>query len=223
MAKHIWLWFVAAMAAVTAGCLQKDVTQTWYLDGETASVIWSVLEDHVRSDARDAVERHNEESTFVLAAQRENHPVARGFLRLGFSTPRTRVLRDAVPYSVLTESPALRIDVVGQRILLGLSLSGTSTLTKNGGTWEWKLTVRKPSSDEHLREPDDDVSALIGDLDSLTVVLTAGRFDEATGFTLSGDHRAAKIVNLDEEPSDEANPTAAAGPMVLRLRWTTGG
>jgi hypothetical protein len=223
MAKQIWLWFVAAMAAVTAGCLQKDVTQTWYLDGTTASVTWSVLEDHVRSDARDAVERDNEESMFVLAAQRENHPIARGFLRLGFPTPRTRVLRDTVPFSVLTESPSLRIDVVGQRILLGLSLSGTSTLTKDGGTWEWKLTIRTPSADEHLREPDDDVSALIGDLDSLTVILTAGRFEDATGFTLSGDRRAAKINNLDEEPSDDATPAAKTEPMVLRLRWTTGG
>ena len=222
MAKHIWIWFVAVMAAVTAGCLQKDVTQTWYLDGATASMTWSVLEDHVRSDARDAAERDNEESTFVLAAQRENHPVVRGFLRLGFPAPRTRILRDAIPYSVLTESPALRIDVVGQRVLLGLSLSGTSTLTKNAGTWEWTLTIRKPSTDEQPNE-DEDVSALIGDLDTLTVILTAGRFDDATGFTLSADHRAAKIIDLDEAPSDDANPAAAAGPLVFRLRWTLGG
>jgi hypothetical protein len=223
MAKQIWLWFVAAMAAMTAGCLQRDVTETWYLDGLTASVTWSVLEDHVRSDIRDAVERDNEESTFVLAARRDDHPVARGFVQLGFWTPRTLILRDAVPYSVLTESSAARIDVVGQRLLLGLSLSGTSTLTKNGSTWEWTLAVRKPSTDDNLREPDDDVSALIGELDSLSVMLTAGRFDEATGFTLSGDHRAAKIVSLDEDPADSTNPAADAGGLVFRLRWTTGG
>ena len=50
------LVIVAVAGLATSGCLQKDTTQTWYLDAE-GQVNWVVIESDVRSDAQAAFDR----------------------------------------------------------------------------------------------------------------------------------------------------------------------
>jgi hypothetical protein len=138
------------------------------------------------------------------------------------TAPVVKYLGSGVAVGLGTDGAASnnRLDVLGERLILNLGLVGTSVLTKNGGTWEWTMSLRDPRAGEPSREPDDDVSALTGDLDTLTVALSGGRFEDATGFSVSPDRHAAKIINLDAV--EDAAPHDDAKPMVFRLRWTTG-
>jgi hypothetical protein len=61
----VWIGLVAAAALSTAGCLQKEVTQTIYI--APTGVTWTVLERDVRSDERDLVSRIAEEHDYLLA------------------------------------------------------------------------------------------------------------------------------------------------------------
>jgi hypothetical protein len=217
--KGLWRSAVVlAMLAATgwsSGCLQKDVTHTWYLDGAAGTVRWSVLEDHVRSDARAAADRADEELAYLLAVQRDDHTVVRAFRQFGFMNSRTRVLRDTVPFTVLTDVAASRIDVVGERIILYGGLAGTSVLTTSDGLWDWTLSLRDPQASGGP-QVSDDVSDLLNGLDHLAVVLVDGVFVDAAGFTLSGDRRSARL-HMDAD--GDAAPAADGAPMVWRLRW----
>jgi hypothetical protein len=200
-----------AAIAVASGCLQKDVSQTWYLEGATGTVTWSLLEDHVRSDARGARDRDDEERTYLLAVQRDDHTAARAFRQLGFLSPRTRILRDSVPFTVLTDAGSARIDVLGERIILHGGLAGTSVLTSHEGVQEWTMTIRDPQANGGPAVSDD-IADLMGGLEQLVVVLSTGVFGEAEGFTVGGDRRTARLHLPDGDSSADA-------PIRLRLQW----
>jgi hypothetical protein len=85
---------VAALLA--AGCLQKDVSETWYVDA-LGGVTWVVTEKDVRSDANALPDRQQEESSYWMAVQQERHPIATGFMELGGTKLRTVVLRGEAP------------------------------------------------------------------------------------------------------------------------------
>ena len=81
MARHTRRWTQLAGTIVVlllgGGCLQREVTETWYLD-PSGAVTWSVIERDVRSDAQTALDRQNEEAAYWMAVQRDDHPVGRG-------------------------------------------------------------------------------------------------------------------------------------------------
>jgi hypothetical protein len=209
------------VSSAAAACLPQDATQTWFLDASTGSVTWSILQDHVRSDAGSAAHRLGEETTFIEAARTGDHPVARGFRQLGMADPRTRILRDVVPFSVLTDVDAGRIDVLGRQFALGLGNAGSSSvLTSDGTTWEWTWTLSESGAPSADRQGHEDVAALGDHLDSLVVMIEHGRFEDATGFDLSPDRRAAKLRDPDDERGT-AKARDAAAPDVFRLRWTS--
>jgi hypothetical protein len=206
---------VIAVAVLTSGCLQKDTTATWYI-GAKGAVTWVVTESDVRSDAQSAGDRQNEESTYRLAFERQDQPVARGLRELGFGDIRTTVLRNEVPFTVRTEGKGMTIDVLGVHIITRAGLSGLSTLEHDGDTWTWKFSARDPHAPDATSKPDDDLSAVLNDLDSLKVVLIDGRFQSATGFTLSDDNRAATIIAGDHTTDHGDDST-----MVLVLKWVS--
>lgn len=212
-ARHLPAIIVAL--TLTTGCLLKDTTETWYLS-PTGAVTWVVTESDVRSDAQAAADRQNEEATYRLAFDRQDQPVARGFRGLGFTDVRTVVLRRDVPFTVRTEARGMTIGEIGLRILQRSGLAGNSTLVQNGNTWVWSFTARDPHAPDVTTAVDEDVAALVSDLNQLKVVMIDGHFEAASGFDLSSDHRVATIKDLDGR-------AAGTGPddtvITLRLSW----
>ena len=202
---------------LTTGCLLKDTTETWYLSA-TGAVTWVVTESDVRSDAQAGIDRQNEEETYRLAVERQDHPVARGFRGLGVTDVRTVVLRRAVPFTVRTEAHGLTIDELGLRILQRSGLAGNSTLVRDGNTWVWTFTARDPHAPDVTAAVDENVAALVEDLDRLKVVMIDGRFEAASGFELSDDRRVATI----KEPAGRGSAAGADDLSVtLRLTWAS--
>lgn len=203
-------------AVTLSGCLLKDVSELWYVDGSGA-VTWVVQETNVRSDANSAIDRHSEESAYWLAVQQERHPMAAGMHELGGSKIRTLVLRGEVPYTVRTEARFAGLDELGQRMIAASGATGTSIVTRDGLSWEWAMVVRDPAAAGTTVEPSENVTALLNDLDKLQVVLVQGRFESAEGFSLSSDRRTATFV------SKEATRTESEEPVVtLKLKWKGG-
>jgi len=208
---------IVAALALSAGCLQKDVAETWYL-GSSGAITWVVTESDVRSDAQALADRQNEENTYRLAYERQDHPVARGFRELGLAEIRTFVLRGEAPFTVRTEARGVTIDVLGRRIIQRAGLAGTSTLERDGNAWVWNFTARDPHAQDVTTPVDDDLSGLLGDLSKLNVVIVDGRFESAIGFTLSGDKRVATFIDLPDRGPDE---TGNDEVVTLRLRWVS--
>ena len=208
------LGIFAAAGFLAAGCLQKDMTETWYLEPD-GSTSWVVQESDVRSDAQTALDRQNEEGSYLGAVERQDHPVARAFRELGFADVHTRFLRRAVPFIVVTDAKAGRIDVLGQHLIMRLGLEGTSALTREDDAWQWTMTMRDPHAPSGV-QPSDDMQALLEGANALKVVLVAGRFEDASGFKISSDHRVATVEDLEKQAGNhqDDDPT-----IVLRLRW----
>ena len=203
-------------SAVSSGCLLKDVSELWYVDGAGA-VTWVVQETNVRSDANAAIDRHNEESVYWLAVQQERHPMAAGLHELGGSKIRTLVLRGEVPYTVRTEARFAGLDELGQRLIAASGATGTSIVTRDGLSWEWTMVVRDPWAAETTSEPSESVTALMNDLDKLQVVLVNGRFESAEGFLLSSDKRTASMVSKETTRNQSEEPA-----VTLKLTWKGG-
>jgi hypothetical protein len=206
---------VVGALMLTTGCLPKDTTETWYL-GAAGVVTWVVSESDVRSDAQAAVDRQSEETAYRLAVERQDHPVARGLRRLGFTDIRTVVLRRDAPFTVRTEARGVAIGELGLRILQQAGLAGNSTLVRDENTWVWTFTARDPHAPEVTTPVDEDVEALIDDLSQLKIVMIAGRFETASGFELSADRRVATLK--DPSGRDDAHD-ADATAITLRLSW----
>ena len=198
------------VALASSGCLLKDVSHTWYIDG-AGTVSWVVMEKDVRSDAQAEADRRSEEETFYQDVLREVHSTARGLRALGAARLRTRILRSEVPFVVVTEGRFDGLDELGQRMISMSGLSGASVLTRDGASREWTFTIRDPHAEDP--RPNEDVMALLGDLDTLQVVLVTGRFESAQLFELSADRRVAKFDKNLVSLFDEA-PT-----LVLKLKW----
>jgi hypothetical protein len=139
--------------------------------------------------------------------------VARGFRALDAARLRTRILRSELPYTVVTEGRFTGLDTLGQRIIAATGLAGTSVITRDGAAWEWTFTVRDPHAENSNVKVDEDVTALVGDLDRLHVVLPNGRFENADGFEISSDKRVATFT---EDQFTDVDENAV---VVLRLRW----
>jgi len=208
------LGIIAAAGFLTAGCLQKDMTETWYVQPE-GGVNWVVQESDVRSDAQAASDRQQEEGSYLAAVQAQDHPVARAFRELGLADVRTRLLRSAVPFVVVTDAKAGRIDELGQRLIVRLGLEGTSVLVRQGDSWQWTMTMRDPHA-PNAPSPSDDMQALIDGMSDLKVVLVSGRFEEAAGFRIGSDRRVATMEDIDKQASNHQDDDPE---IVVRLKW----
>jgi len=210
-------WMAAVVAALvsmlTGGCLVYDRTDTFYLEPD-GSVIWSVIEKDVRSDAEAPADRAREEAEYFAAVMAQHHELARGLRQLTPIDLRTRVLRTTLPYTVVTEGKFSGLDVLGQRLIARLGLAGSSVLEVTPEGTQWTFTVRE-SVASHDGGDDDDMAGLARGLDRMQFVLTRGRFAAAQGFELSADGRVARFV---EDAAAEAR-IAEGADFVLSLRW----
>src|SRR4030095_8964879 len=209
---------VAAICTVTSvmvsGCLLKDTQETWHVDA-SGGVTWLVTEKDVRSDANTLADRQAEENEYWLAVQQQRHAMAMGLEELGGAKLRTLALRSECPYTVQTEARFTGLDAIGRKLLAAAGALGDSVVTREGDILEWTLTVRDPQTAGGLSEPSENVTALISELNGLKVVLMAGRFESAQGFSLSSDHRVAEF---DEDYADKQKEEPV---ITIKLRWKT--
>lgn len=202
-----------AVLTIASGCLLKDTTQTWYLHPD-GSVTWTVVEANVRSDARAAADRANEEATYWQSVRSGTHQMAEAFRTLGATTPRTRIVRAEVPFTVITDATFPALDDLGRRLITQTGLAGSSELVRDGAVWQWTITLRDPHARDNEPDPESGILALAESLDTLKIVLITGRFESAEGFTLSTDSRVAMF---DEKTT---KPVSESSTLVLRLRWS---
>lgn len=206
---------VVVLALLTWGCMRKEISTTWYLDSDL-SVVWSVLERDVRSDSDSADERQRDEGQFSSEARQQNQPVARGLRQLGPSHVRGRMLRDRVPFTVVTDATFPSLKVLGERLLGRLGLQGYSsvTATMDGYEWTWSIDPHSSIIEDGV---DEDFSALF-ESEVIKIALSEGQFVPTEGAQLSEDRRIATfpiselLEGLDKRTGD--------APTVFVLRWT---
>jgi hypothetical protein len=213
MKRMLGIAVCAGLAAmVLPGCLVQDTTEAWYVDA-AGGVSWVATESEVRSNANNLDDRQQEESVYWLAVQQQRHPIATGLQELGGTKLRTTVLRSEAPYTVRTEARFAGLDEIGRRMLASVGALGESTVTHEGPNWEWKVVARDPNSMGSTSEPSEGVSQLMAELPKLKIVLLAGRFESAQGFTLSNDRRVAMF---DDRYADGQAEVQA---FTMKLAW----
>jgi hypothetical protein len=210
--SRTWLAGVAAIAALgTAGCLQSETTHRLYLTPEGA-VTWVVLERDVFSDERETADGLAEDREFLASARIEAHPMALAFEALANDARRSMILREEVPFTVLTEARFSRVDWLGQRVLDRLRLPGTSVLGQEGDEMYWTLTVDTTVDvDEGAAT---ELEPLVADASDYRVFLTEGRFTAATGFRIVSGGVAVEPVD-----DNDAHEGPESETLVLSLRW----
>jgi hypothetical protein len=201
-----------AVALPAAGCLVGDRSHTLYLDPDGAFT-WEALERHIRSDAAAAADRDREEADFLAQSLASEQPIARGLRKLDPVSFRSEVVRDRRPFAVVSEARYDSIQNAFQRLLDGLGLPGRAEITREGGLVQLTVTIEPPQLDSEGAETDDDLVALIGDLENMRIVLTRGKFVEAVGFKLTEDGAVATPLDQDVQEKVPA-------PLVYRLAWT---
>jgi hypothetical protein len=195
------------------GCLQKETTHTLYLEPGGA-VTWTALEQDVRSDKDDPASRLAEENDYLSAVSAGTHDSGQALATLGAIFQDVRLTRQTRPFTVVTEARFTAIEQVVNRILLELRVPGEATVTRANGTTTLRVHVDVTSVLADERGEETPVSALLGDFDHFRVVLTDGRFVDATGFRLSPDGTVA--VPIDRSEDDLARQE---GVIDVSLTW----
>ena len=211
---HLNLVALMAVAVAASGCLQRDVTETWYIDANGA-VTWVVNEQNIRSDSQSPADRRTEEGEFWLAVQQDRHGIAEGLRELRAEKMRTLVLRAESPYTVQTEGRFTGLDILGQRLIASTGMTGSSVVQRRETTWEWTMMLRDPSALDALGDPSSGLQSLLDGIEHLRVVLVAGRFEAAEGFSLSNDRRVATFDLREGRDNDQSQSA-----ITLRLSWT---
>ena len=212
---HLDLIALVGLTVVAAGCLQRDVTETWYVDAKGA-VTWVVSEQNIRSDSQSPVDRQKEEGEYWLAVQQDRHGIAEGLRELRAEKMRTVVLRGESPYTIQTEGRFTGLDILGQRLIAATGMTGSSVVQRRDLGWEWTMVLRDPSALDAMGDPSSGIQNLVDGLEHLRVVLVSGRFDAAEGFSLSNDRRVAAFDLREGREKDQAQSA-----ITLRLSWTS--
>lgn len=210
------LLIVAVLTLLVPACLQKETRHTLYLDPD-GSVTWTIDESNVRSDEKDRLARDKEEAGFLEQAQRGTHPVAAALRELGAMGVYVSVLRADRPFRVRTEGYLVNIEHAVEDLLAGLQIEAEASRDRSGSRTRVSLTVVLPEQeeDESASESEEDESwllALVEETEHYRIVLTEGKFVEATGFALEHDDTTAILLEPDEQALD-------AGVVVYSLAW----
>ena len=175
-------------------CLQQQTGHTLYLSPDGA-VTWTTIERDIRSDARDPAERAREEQEFLNQLSAGEHPMLVALRSLDPSNSRVRFVRRKRPYFVLTEARFDRADRMLQKLLDEVRIPGTANLTRTADQTTLSIAFEVPGQESESSE-ESPIPPLADFDEPYRLVLTAGRFASATGFTLESDETVAA---LDEE------------------------
>lgn len=209
--KRTALLLVVAMTC--PGCLTFETRYDLYLQPD-GSVQWMTMQFNVRSDEANPVSRAEEEARFLSAALEGRHNAALDLEAFGGQDIRTRILRDEVPYNVLTSARFRSIEEVMRNILREVG-TGHEVVLEHGvmvnGVRCERLTIRLRIEDQPSSDGDSPVKDLMEGLTEMRINLQKGRFVAAEGFDVSTGVQARGLA-------DEAGRTG-----VFWLAWTTEG
>ena len=214
MLKRLALPALCAALLVTTGCLQKDKTQTLYLE-PGGSVAWVTSEANVRSDETDIGKRMEEEQGYIAEALLGTHRVARAFAALGPSTAvQTTVLRDRRPFHVVTEARFRAVDRVLERLFTGMGVPTRASLVRDGDRATLRVRLDFGRLTDERETP---LSELFDDIDHFRFVLTDARFGEVSGFDVT-DGVSATLSADWMERAEKAY--ARRGTIEFALSWS---
>jgi hypothetical protein len=191
------LTLVAAAMVLTAACINQNNRHIFYLDPDGA-VTWTVVQEEIRSDAEDKLERIQEEREFLKAVDRGEHDVARAFGRLGALWVDAQLVRAERPYTVVTEARFESVARAMEEFLTRVGLEAAAHLETDGDLMRLTFCYREVEDEAEGSEDDEVVENLIGDHEAYRFVLTEGKFIDAQGFRLEAGDTAAVLVEVDE-------------------------
>lgn len=178
--------FVLALLAALTGCLEKDVTQTLYIEAD-GSVTWEVLERNVYSPSDAAEDRRREEREYLELALSGRPTVLDALAEIGGTDLGSELLRDRAPYSLRAtarfENPGTALSGLVEAAEIGatvrLEVDGTRRV----------LTLTPAEFDPRVQE-DSPARTLLAS-DEIRFTLAAGRFEESEGFRIEDGGRTA--------------------------------
>ena len=129
--KKTTLALVIAAMVLTAACIDQHNRHIFYLDADGA-VTWTVVQEEIRSDAEEMLDRIREEREFLQAVDRNEHDVARALGRLGALWVDTQLVRAERPYSVVTEARFESVARAWEEFLTGVGLEAQARLEAEG-------------------------------------------------------------------------------------------
>ena len=144
--KKTKLALVAAAMVLTAACLNQSNRHIFYLDADGA-VMWTVVQEEIRSDAEIELDRIGEEREFLLAVGRNEHEVARAFGRLGALSVDAQLVRDERPYTVVTEARFESVARALEEFLTRVGLEAEAHLEAEGDRMRLTLFYRESEGD----------------------------------------------------------------------------
>jgi hypothetical protein len=215
MKKTPILALMALVAAcVTAtGCLVNETENILYLDPD-GSVAWVTLEKDIRSNEEDPEERRREEQLFLDAWARGEHEVAVEMAELGALSVDCQLVRPERPFMVVTSARFAAVDEALQRYFEKLEVRNEARLEwlPDATGLTWRIWV---DDEADLSEPED-LSELESDDDPplFRLVLTQGRFLDATGFEIDDDGTVATMPG-----SPDGLTVDEDGAVTLSLTW----
>ena len=202
---------ILGLLLTALGCMVRETRHTLYLHPDGV-LVWSVVEQQVRSDEKDPAERQAEETEYLLAAKLDLHPVAVAFRSLGSYKLTTTLVRDELPFHVVTEGRFASVATLAREILYRSGVPGDAYVITVGNQSTLVVKIWPDQADESAVDEDDPMLALLECWDEYRIVLTEGTFIEAEGFEIGEDGAMAWVAEPDEEaPEGE--------PLVLSLTW----
>ena len=201
--KQTTVALVAAAMLLTAACIDQNTRHIFYLDADGA-VTWTVVQEEIRSDAEDKLDRIREEREFLQTVDRNEHDVARAFGRLGALWVDTQLVRAERPYVVVTEARFGSVARALEEFLLRVGFEAEAHLEAEGDRMRLTFSYRELEGHAEGSEDDDFVESLISDHEAYRFVLTEGKFIDARGFRLEARDTAAVLVEVDENDEGQA-------------------
>lgn len=205
MKRTVGILTIIGGAVVASGCLQMESAHRLYLSPQGA-VSWTVRQTEVRSDAEKAATRHEEEREWLAGIDQGSHPVALAFQALGGQQIQTALVRRERPYAAEISCECGRVDELANTMLSELQVKGHATLIRRSDTTTLTIEIQVPASEQEYGGA---LDALFDELEHYRIVLTAGRFVAADGFTISADGVIATPVA----------PAGATDVVRLSLTW----
>jgi len=201
--KKTTLALVIAAMVLTAACIDQNNRHIFYLDADGA-VTWTVVQEEIRSDAEDKLDRIREEREFLQTVDRNEHDVARAFGRLGALWVDTQLVRAERPYVVVTEARFESVARALEEFLLRVGFEAEAHLEAEGDRMRLTFSYGELENDAEGSEDDEVLASLIDDHENYRFVLTEGKFIDAEGFRLEDQDTAAVLVAVDENDEGQA-------------------
>jgi len=199
--------FVLLMLTAWTGCLEKDTTQTIYIERD-GTVTWEVLERDVYSSAGKPEDRLREEGEYLRRAVAGRPTIVEGLEEIGGTDVRAELLRDRRPLSLRATARFRDLEHALVGLFDAAEIGAEVQLESDGNR---RILTITPVDRQPVDADDGPVYELFRS-DDFRFVMADGEFEEAVGFTIEGQGRVAIW-------SDETDATVDP-PTRMRLVWT---